>query len=70
MLPVLIFVVIAIPLLLIAFFGIRKSNAKREGELLKDPAAKAELEREFAAAEAYEDKLREDAHGHSHDHPS
>ncbi len=70
MLPVIIFVVIAIPLLLIAFFGIRKSNAKREGQWLKDPAAKAELDREFAAAEAYEDKLREDAHGHSHDHPS
>lgn len=70
MLPVLIFVVIAIPLLLIAFFGIRKSNAKREGQWLTDPAAKAELDREFAAAEAYEDKLRDDAHGHSHDHPS
>ncbi len=70
MLPVLIFVVIAIPLLLIAFFGIRKSNAKREGKLLDDPASRAELEREFAAADAYQDKLREDAHGHSHDHPS
>jgi hypothetical protein len=69
-LPVIIFVVIAIPLLLIAFFAVRRSNAKREGPLLDDPAARAELEREFAAAEAYEDKLRGEAHGHAHDKPS
>jgi hypothetical protein len=69
-LPVIIFVVVAIPLLLIAFFGIRRSNAKREGRLLEDPAARAELEREFAAAEAYEDKLRGEAHGRPHEPPS
>jgi hypothetical protein len=69
-LPVIIFVVIAIPLLLVAFFGIRRSNAKREGKLLDDPAARAELEREFAAAEAYQDTLRGDAHGQSHEPPS
>ncbi len=70
MLPVLIFVVIAIPLLLFAFFGIRRSNAKREAVVLDDPAARAEMEREFAAAEAYEDKLRAERHGHSHEPPT
>ena len=70
MLPVIIFVVIAIPLLLVAFFAVRRSNAKREAEVLNDPAARAEMEREFAAAEAYEDKLRDERHSHSHEPPS
>ena len=66
MLPVIIFVVIAIPLLIAAFVIVRRKEKAAEVTDIDQ----AELEREFAAADAYEEKLREAQHGHSHDNHS
>jgi hypothetical protein len=61
MLPVIIVAVIVVPLLVFAFVQIRRQKA--EGEQLADTdTSPAELEREFAAAEAYEEQWREQQH--------
>ena len=67
MLPVLIFVCIAIPLLVIAFIGIRRSRKTTEHLAEAEGTTPAELEREFAAAEEYEEKWREEQQRASHD---
>ncbi len=59
MLPVIIFVVIAIPLLILAFLGIRRSMRSSEDAAQASGISEAELEREFAAADAYEEQQRE-----------
>ena len=61
MLPVIILAVIAIPLLVYAFMRVRRRNESGE-DLSASGTSKAELEREFAAAEAYEDEWREQQH--------
>ena len=70
MLPVIVFVVIAIPLLLIAFIAVRRSQKSAEHMAEDSGIDEAELEREFAAADAYEEKLRDERHAHPHDHQS
>jgi len=66
MLPVLIFVVVAVPLLLIGFLAIRARSAEEVTETPKDAAAaaaeQAEIEDEFEQAEAYQAKWREEQH--------
>ena len=55
--PWIIMAVVAVPLVVIAFMAMRRKTAA--GELPASDDAKAEMEREFAAAEAYEDEWRE-----------
>ena len=57
MFPWIIFAVVAVPLVVIAFMVMRRKTAA--GELVESDDAKAEMEQEFAAAEAYEEKWRE-----------
>jgi hypothetical protein len=66
-LPVIIFAAIAIPLLVVAFLGVRRSRVSVEHEAEVEEGSRAELEREFAAAEAYEDKWRAEQHGKKHE---
>ena len=49
--------VVAVPLVVVAFMGVRRKTAS--GELLADDDAEA-LEEEFAEAEAYEERWREE----------
>ena len=58
MLPVLVFVVIAIPLLVVAFLAMRRRAVTGEHPAPQDAHQRAELEQEFAAAEAYEEQWR------------
>jgi hypothetical protein len=66
MLPVIIIAVIVIPLLIFAFVGIKRRNAV--GEKLEPGTSQAELDKEFAAAEAYEEQWRSDQHSHGEHH--
>jgi len=49
--------VVAVPLVVIAFLAMRRKTAA--GEVVEGDDDKAEMEREFAEAEAYEEKWRE-----------
>ena len=66
MLPVIIFVAVAIPVLLIAFAAIARRKSAGERPEASDPAAaaaeQAEYEQEFADAEAYQEQWREEQH--------
>ena len=57
MIPWIIMAVVAVPLVVIAFMAMRRKTAA--GELPASDDAKAEMEQEFAEAEAYEDEWRE-----------
>ena len=57
MIPWIIFAVVVVPLVVIAFVAMRRKTAA--GELLDDDA-QARAEQEFAEAEAYEAKWREE----------
>jgi F0F1-type ATP synthase membrane subunit b/b' len=65
-LPVIIFVAVAVPLLLIAFLGIRRRSAAGERPAARDEAAAAalqeEYEDEFEQAEEYQAEWREEQH--------
>jgi hypothetical protein len=66
--PVIIFAVIAIPVLVIAFVTMRKRTAAGEHPVPEDAASRAEVEREFDEAERYQEEWREEQHrGHPHD---
>ena len=58
MIPWIIFAVVVVPLVVVAFIAMRRKTAA--GELLEDDEAQARVEQEFAEAEAYEAKWRED----------
>jgi uncharacterized membrane protein len=62
--PWLIFAVVVVPLLVVVYAATRRRTAAGEHPAAEDAAAKAEIEREFAAAEAYEEKWREDDKEH------
>jgi hypothetical protein len=64
MIPWLIMAVVAVPLVVIAFLAMRRKTAA--GELLEDDEAQARAEQEFAEAEAYEAKWREEDKERSH----
>jgi uncharacterized membrane protein len=68
--PVIIFAVIAIPLLIVAFRGVKRSRDTVEHEAEVQEGSRAELEREFAAAEAYDDEWRAQQHGKNHESSS
>ena len=60
MIPWLIFAVVVVPLVIVAFAASRRRTAAGEHPASEDAQAKAETEREFAAAEAYEEHWREE----------
>ena len=62
MIPWLIFAVIVVPLAVAAFFRARASNRAVERLAESDPATQARNEAAFAAAEAYEERWREEHH--------
>ncbi len=64
MFPVIIFVCVAVPLIVIAFFALRRRRTEAE----QVPAEEqAELEREFADAERYQEQWREEQAKHPQD---
>ena len=68
--PVIIFAAIAIPLLIVAFMGVKRSRASVEHEAEVEEGSRAEMEREFAAAEAYDEQWRAEQHGRNHESSS
>jgi hypothetical protein len=58
--PWLIFAVVVVPLAVIAFAAARRRTAAGEHPAAEDAQERAEIEREFAEAEAYEEKWREE----------
>lgn len=66
-LPVVVFVVIAVPLLVFAFLAVRRSKAAGEHPANESDAVRARTEEEFAAAEAYQEQWREEEKQHPRD---
>ncbi|HEX6762375.1 MAG TPA: hypothetical protein VF094_06215 [Gaiellaceae bacterium] len=62
MLPVVIFVVVAIPVLLIGFAAVKARTRAAEHPAGEDAAARAEIEAEFEAAERYQEQWRGEQH--------
>ena len=60
MIPWIIFAVIVVPLVVVVFAATRRRTAAGEHPAGEDAEERAEIEREFAAAEAYEEKWREE----------
>jgi len=58
--PWLIFAAVVVPLVVVGYAASRRRTAAGEHPANEDAQAKAETEREFAAAEAYEEKWREE----------
>ena len=67
LLPVIILVVVAIPILIIAFRATQRSKQAGEHPVPEDDAQRQEIEDEFAAAEAYQEKWREEEKKHPRD---
>src|SRR5262249_3830288 len=59
--PWLIMAVVAVPILVLAFAATRRRAASADGPA-ETPTERAEVEREFEAAEAYQAKWREEEH--------
>ena len=60
MIPWLIFAVVVVPLVVVAFVVARRNTAAGEHPAFEDDAARARTEQEFADAEAYEAKWHEE----------
>jgi hypothetical protein len=58
--PWIIFAVVVVPLVVVGFAASRRRTAAGEHPASEDAQARAETEREFAAAEAYEERWREE----------
>jgi hypothetical protein len=58
--PWIVFAVVAVPLVVVGFVITRRRTAAGEHPASEDAQARAETEREFAEAEAYEAKWREE----------
>jgi hypothetical protein len=58
--PWLIFALVAVPLVVAGFVAVRRRNVAIEHPAGEDAQSRAETEREFAEAEAYEAKWREE----------
>ena len=67
LLPVIILVVVAIPILIIAFRTTQRSKQAGEHPVPEDDATRQEIENEFAAAEAYQEQWREEEKKHPRD---
>jgi hypothetical protein len=65
--PVVSFVVIAVPLVVIGFFVVRRSKATGEHPPGETPEQQARIEAEFAEAEAYQEEWREEERKHPRD---
>jgi hypothetical protein len=62
--PIILFTAIAVPLLVIAFLAVRRSKAAGEHPATEDAATSERTEREFEAAEAYQEEWREEEKQH------
>jgi hypothetical protein len=58
--PWIVFAVVAVPLVVIGFVATRRRTALGEHPASEDPSERALREQEFAEAEAYEAKWREE----------
>jgi hypothetical protein len=58
--PWLVFALVVVPLVVVAFVAARRRTVAGEHPANEDAQAEAETEREFAEAEAYEEKWREE----------
>ncbi len=67
LLPVIIIVVVAIPVLLLAFRAATRSRAAGEHPVAEDALAVERTEQEFAAAEAYQEEWRAEEKKHQPD---
>ena len=67
LLPVIIIAVVAIPILIIAFRATQRSKQAGEHPVPEDDATRQEIEKEFAAAEAYQEQWREEEKKHPRD---
>jgi len=65
--PIVSFVVIAVPLVVIAFFVVRRSKAAGEHPPGETPEEQARIEDEFAQAEAYQEEWRKEERKHPRD---
>ena len=64
MLPVVIFVAVAIPLLVIGFVAVRRRTAQGEHPSTETEADRERTEHEFDEAEQYQEEWREQNHEH------
>ena len=60
MIPWIILALVAVPLVVVGFLGTRRRTIAAEHPASEDARARARTEQEFAEAEAYEAKWRED----------
>ena len=67
MLPIIILVLVAIPLLVLAFRAVARSKAVGEHPVPEDDGTKQRTEQEFADAEAYQEQWREEEKQHPRD---
>ena len=67
LLPVIIFVVVVIPLLFVAYRAATRSKAAVEHPATEDDATRARTEQELAEAEAYQEQWREEEKKHQPD---
>ena len=67
MLPVLIFALVALPLLVLAFLARRRSTRAGEHAAGETDEERMHEEEEFAEAERYQAEWREEQHKHEHE---
>ena len=60
MIPWLIFALVVVPLVVIAFVATRRKTAAGESPADEDPEERARIEQEFAEADAYDAQWREE----------
>jgi uncharacterized membrane protein len=65
--PIVSFVVIAVPLVVIAFFVVRRSKQAGEHPAGETAEEQARIEEQFAQAEAYQEEWREEERKHPRD---
>jgi hypothetical protein len=66
-LPVIVFVAVAVPLLVAGFVVVRRRSATETGAVAETDAERRRTEEEFEAAERYQEQWREQ-HKHDLDH--
>jgi hypothetical protein len=67
MFPIIAFVAIGLPLLVLAFLAVRRAKSTGEHPVPATEAERARNEEEFAAAEAYQEEWREEEKKHPRD---
>jgi len=65
--PWIIFALVAVPLVVVGFVAVRRRNDAIEHPTGEDAQRRAETEREFADAEAYQEKWREEDKARYHE---